>query len=76
MALVLSILAMTSMPLWFPAGAAGIDHIVFPIVLFPAIWAVAFFYACMDDNIARATVLMTLAVVVQAVLVAFAFVAG
>lgn len=40
--------------LWVPAGAAGIDNLVLPIVLFPAIWALLFFYACLDRRLLRA----------------------
>ncbi|MEM9139527.1 MAG: hypothetical protein AAGB15_06815 [Pseudomonadota bacterium] len=58
-ALILAILAMASMPFWFPGGAAGIDHIVFPIVLFPLIWTATVVYPCIDDNVPRAVLTMT-----------------
>jgi hypothetical protein len=38
-ALVLSVLTMAALPLLLPQGAAGIDHLVLPVVLFPLIWA-------------------------------------
>ncbi|MEM9684902.1 MAG: hypothetical protein AAF942_16645, partial [Pseudomonadota bacterium] len=47
-----------AMPLWFPEGAAGIDHLMMPLLLFPAIWAGAFFYACLTGNLARASVIL------------------
>jgi hypothetical protein len=31
--------------LWLPKGAAEIDHLMLPILLFPAIWAALFFHA-------------------------------
>ena len=40
--------------LWIPKGAAQIDNLVLPMVFFPAIWAVVFFYACLDRNLLRA----------------------
>ena len=46
--LVASILVMAGMTAWFPEGAAGINHLAFPILLFPAIWALLFFYALLD----------------------------
>ncbi|MEM9617954.1 MAG: hypothetical protein AAF936_08345 [Pseudomonadota bacterium] len=46
---------MAAMPVWFPRGAAGIDHVAFPLVLFPAFWAIAFFYALLTERLARAS---------------------
>ena len=40
--------------LWVPDGPAQIDNIVLPIVLFPAIWALLFFYASLDRRLGRA----------------------
>lgn len=40
--------------LWIPKGAAQIDNLVLPMVFFPAIWAIVFFYACLDRNLLRA----------------------
>jgi hypothetical protein len=40
--------------LWLPEGAAGIDHLALPLVLFPAIWAGLFFHACLDRRLMRA----------------------
>lgn len=47
-------LVMCGGALWLPEGAAQIDNIVVPIVLFPAIWAALFFYACLDRRLGRA----------------------
>jgi hypothetical protein len=44
--------------LWLPAGRAQIDHIVLPVVLFPAIWALLFFYASLDRQLLRAWLLV------------------
>lgn len=68
-ALLLSICFMASMSLWLPAGEAGIDHLVVPIVLFPFLWAAAFFYAVLDLNTKRAAVLMLVALLISAGLV-------
>ena len=53
-AIAVAVAVMAAMPLWFPEGAAGIDHLILPLILFPAIWAVAFFYACLAENLSRA----------------------
>lgn len=47
-------LVMCGAALWLPKGAAQIDNIVLPIVLFPAIWAALFFYAMLDRKLWRA----------------------
>lgn len=49
-----SVLVMCGGSLWLPKGAARIDNIVLPIALFPAIWAVFFFYASLDRRLGRA----------------------
>ena len=57
-ALAVAFVVMAAMPLWFPQGASGIDHLVLPLILFPAIWAAAFFYACLAENLGRAGVIL------------------
>ncbi|WP_422367403.1 hypothetical protein [Pelagibius sp.] len=57
-ALAVAFVVMAAMPLWFPEGRAGIDHLVFPLIFFPAIWAAGFFYACLAENLRRASVLL------------------
>lgn len=47
-------LVMAGGALWLPGGAAGIDNLVLPVLLFPAIWAALFFYACLAPRLARA----------------------
>jgi hypothetical protein len=49
----LSAMVFAGMPLWFPRGAAGVDHIVLPLILLPAIWAALFFYAVLDRSLVR-----------------------
>lgn len=59
--------------LWVPRGAARIDNIVLPIVLFPAIWAALFFYTCLDRRLARAWWVVLGLLVVNAVAIARSF---
>lgn len=61
---------------WVPRGAADIDNIVLPIVLFPAIWAALFFYACLDRRLLRAWLTTIALLLVSAALVASAFTTG
>ncbi|MEL6467614.1 MAG: hypothetical protein AAFQ58_21830 [Pseudomonadota bacterium] len=39
LALVLALFAMAGLPNVLPAGAGGVNHLVFPVVLFPLLWA-------------------------------------
>ena len=57
-ALLASLATMIAMPLWLPAGAAGVNDVAFPILLTPLLWAVPFFYACLEEDlVARRLVL-------------------
>lgn len=38
-AFVISILVMASFPMVLPKGAGGVNHLVFPVLAFPLIWA-------------------------------------
>ena len=49
----LSLLIFAVMPLWFPKGVGGVDHLAIPMLLLPAIWALLFFHAVLDRRIAR-----------------------
>lgn len=46
-----AIVVMAAMPLWFPPGIAGIDHLILPILLLPGIWAALFFHAILAANV-------------------------
>ncbi|GHD46660.1 hypothetical protein GCM10017083_16050 [Thalassobaculum fulvum] len=58
-----AILTMAAMPAWLPRGAAGVDNIVYPLVLAPLIWTVAFLYAVVEPNLPRGVALIAGAVV-------------
>ena len=62
---------MAAMPLWMPAGAAGINHLALPILLTPLLWAVPFFYAVLAKDLVRATVVLSAVTVVQMAAVLF-----
>lgn len=51
-----SLLVVGCMPVWFPRGAAGIDHIALPIIMLPGIWAILFFYAVLDRRLLRVAI--------------------
>jgi hypothetical protein len=39
--------------LWLPPGDGGVNDIVLPILLYPAVWTALFFYACFERRIGR-----------------------
>ena len=55
-AALLSAMIFAGMPLWMPRGAAGIDHIIMPLILLPAVWAGLFFYAVLDRSLVRVAI--------------------
>ena len=54
-----------AMPLWVPPGAAGVNDVAFPIILTPLLWALPFFYAVLEENLVRGTLVLGLAILVQ-----------
>ena len=72
-AILVAVLFMAATPFWFPEGASGVDHIVIGLLLFPAYWALAFFYALMEDNVWRATLVLVAAAAINAAMIAAMF---
>lgn len=72
LALVASLAAIAALPHLIPPGAGGIDHLVFPVLTFPLIWAAAFFYACLEEKIGRAALVLAGVTVVQCAVIAAA----
>jgi hypothetical protein len=58
LALFASVLILSGMLTWLPPGAGGVDHIVLPILLFPAIWTGLFFYGCFERSLWRGYALL------------------
>lgn len=46
--------AMAGGALWLPPGAADVNNLVLPVVLFPLLWTALFLYACLDSSLLRA----------------------
>ena len=72
-AVVISMAMMGGMALWVPGGAAGIDNLVLPLVLFPLIWAGLFFHACLDSRLTRVAIVALTLFALHAGLVAHRF---
>ncbi|MEL7046734.1 MAG: hypothetical protein AAGL66_17225 [Pseudomonadota bacterium] len=65
--IVTAILVMAGAPTWLPEGPGGVDHIAFPILLFPAIWAGLFLYALLESRQWRSFTLMLALCVLNAI---------
>ena len=56
-ALLVAIAVLAGMPVWIPKGPSNVDHALFSLILFPAIWGGAFFYALLSDRLWLVSVL-------------------
>jgi len=74
--LVVAYVLMAAMPVWFPPGVASINHLAFPVVLFPAFWAVLFFYAVLAERLWRAAGVFAALALVNGGLVAWSIGGG
>ncbi|MCW1429809.1 hypothetical protein [Novosphingobium sp. JCM 18896] len=72
-AFIIALVIMAGMALWLPQGAAQIDNLVLPLILFPLIWAALFFHACLDGKLGRVAVVALGLCVIHAGLVANKF---
>lgn len=68
-AILAGLATMATMPLWLPAGAAGVNDVALPIVLTPLLWAVPFFYAVLARDLPRATTILAAVTVFQTAVV-------
>lgn len=73
-ALLAALLFMATMPIWLPPGDAGVNNLIFPIILAPLLWAVVFTYTCIEENLPRCAAVMGAAIVVQIAILILNFV--
>ncbi|TPV55692.1 hypothetical protein FJ444_16360 [Aestuariibacter sp. GS-14] len=52
--LIVSLVVMLAMVAWFPPGAGNVNNIIMPLVMFPLIWAVLFFYTYLTRHMHQA----------------------
>lgn len=60
---------MAAAPVILPSGAAGIDHLILPILLFPAFWAAYFFYALLERNPVRGFAVITVMILANVLVI-------
>ena len=73
--IVASVITMAGMAAWLPAGAALVDNLILPLVLYPLIWAFFFFWACLDGILGRAALISFTVTGLHAALLAHHFLA-
>lgn len=71
--LLVSLLFMLAMAAWFPAGAGNINNIIMPLVMFPLIWSVLFFYTYLTNNLRQAWWLLLTLFIVNSAILTFQF---
>jgi len=71
-ALLAALLFMAATPVWMPGGSAGIDNIVYPVILAPLFWVVAFTYTCLEENLPRGAAVVAAAIILQSALITVA----
>ena len=65
---VVSVVVMLGMAVWFPPGIGMINNIIMPLVLFPLLWAVCFFYAYMSSNLKYVGIVFLVALIAHGAL--------
>ena len=56
---IVAVMGMLGMAIWFPKGPADVDNVILPLILFPLIWAVVFFYAYLERSIKRIVLVLS-----------------
>jgi len=69
-AIVAGLLFTAAMPVWLPAGSAGVDGLVWSLVLGPLVWALALLYGVLEANLMRGFALFGAVAVLSALLIA------
>jgi hypothetical protein len=72
-AVVATLLFAMAMPVWLPKGQAGVDNVVYPLILMPLIWAVTFVYACIEEDLPRCAAILCATAAVCGLTAALAF---
>lgn len=67
---VTSLVLLAGGALWLPRGPAQIDHLLMPLIVFPAVWAALFFHACLDPRLGRAYALHGALLLLNGILIA------
>lgn len=71
MALLAAFALMAGGAVWLPPGAAQVNNLVLPVILFPLLWTGLFLYACLDAKLARAYLLLGAGTLLNVALVAW-----
>ena len=75
-AFLVAVIVMLGMAIWFPPGVGMVDNIVMPLVLFPLLWAVCFFYAYMSANLKHVLIAFLVILIAHSALFAAHYLTG
>lgn len=56
-----------------PPGPATINHVAIPLVIFPGVWAILFFYACLETRLWRCFLSLAVLALINSGLIAWHF---
>jgi hypothetical protein len=70
LSLLAACLCMAGGSLWIPPGAAAVNNLALPIVLFPLLWTGLFLYACLDKRLGRAYAVIGILAIANAAAIA------
>lgn len=62
------------MPVWWPSGIAGVNHLIWPLILGPLVWALFLLYGIVEENIERGFAVCGGVVALNGVLVGIALI--
>ncbi len=71
--LLVSLEIMLAMAVWFPAGIGNVNNIMMPLIMFPLIWSVLFFYTYLTPVMQRAWWLLLTLVAINSAILAYQF---
>ena len=68
--LAVSLLFTMALAVVLPTGSAGVDNIVWPLVLAPVFWALLFIYVCLEESLKRGVAILVAIGALSSILVA------
>ncbi len=71
--LIVSLEVMLAMAVWFPPGIGNVNNIMMPLVMFPLIWSVLFFYTYLTQSMLTAWWVLSALVAGNSAILAYKF---
>ncbi|OKY26682.1 MULTISPECIES: hypothetical protein [Thalassotalea] len=71
--LLVSLFIMFAMAVWFPPGVGNVNNIMMPLIMFPLIWALLFFYTYLTTDLRKAQWLLVILFIINSLILTFQF---